>query len=110
MTGRLVASIGQVVELGGGSRLVVTRVNDSRCPADVMCVSAGDLEAEIRWTDTNGEQVLQPKWSYHSAPVAVAGSDRFVTISDTADGGGAVLWILDDPCAPVEGQAPTSRC
>ncbi len=109
MTGRLVAAIDQSVELGGGSRLVVTGVNDSRCPKDVMCASAGELEAEVRWTDANGQQLLQPKWSYQRAPVPVQGADRFVTISDTVDGG-AVLWILDDPCAPVEGEVTGTGC
>lgn len=105
MTGRVVATIGEPVDLGGGARLVVTSITDSRCPEGVMCVWAGELEADVQWTGTSGDYALHPMWSYQTPPVPVPGGERFLTILDTsADGKSAVLWILDDPCGPVDGQ------
>ncbi|WKZ29129.1 MAG: hypothetical protein QY323_00200 [Patescibacteria group bacterium] len=39
---------GQTGEIDGGVRLTLLGINDSRCPADVQCIWAGELTAHLR--------------------------------------------------------------
>lgn len=62
----LTLALGAHARLPDGSELAYTQlVNDSRCPANVQCIWAGDAEIQLRWTPRQGPPET---FSLHTTP------------------------------------------
>jgi hypothetical protein len=50
-------AVGQTATIGGELRVTLVRMTDSRCPADVVCVQAGERGVELAVMVENGGEV-----------------------------------------------------
>ena len=89
----------QKVVLSTSVVLELTTLTDSRCPADVQCVWAGELTATVVWQDSTGAHLLPLTWHQHGATAAPDGQ-HWIALDGVEGGTGgtnvvALVRILD---------------
>ncbi len=83
-TATLALSYHQRAALPGGGTLRFERFVDTRCPADVQCISAGDAQAFVRLSPAGGgkaELVALPWSGAGDGPAVVASGLRLQLLS-----------------------------
>lgn len=87
-TGRVTAKIGDVISLPGALLKILTVVQDSRCPVDVMCIWAGEVQVEVLITEKNT----------HSTKIIIKSNSEAMTI------GGSNVSLIDVSPSKKQGE------
>lgn len=57
--GSFTLRIGETATMTDGANVTLVQINDSRCKPDVQCIWAGELAAEVRYSDSSGVITLR---------------------------------------------------
>lgn len=82
--GATLLPMGEPVAVGSATVTFLELLEDSRCPADVMCVWEGELKVLVAWEEGGQVDELELTWAYHADPTTVPDGTASLALDDVA--------------------------